>query len=494
MKRIAFFLILTGLLVSLMAQSQLEELYYRDYGEIVRLVLVFQSEPDCQIEQNGETSRLVIRLRNTTRSREVRNTYSLTSSRVLESIDVTEDGGALVLTIHTDKPYTLKRPTQGIDPKRIVLDIFGVAQPTTLAEHTSFAHYYSTVGYRNSALKEFEWLEANGDGDTDYHFDWGMMLLRQGKKQQAATHFRAVQPSANHYRKAQEEMAKLGGVPRPAPVAQPEPQATTQPVASETPEQPDEARGDDAQKFLQAQAAAAKAMVSGEQADFEQAATMLLEAGEDSVFKREAYVTLYSLYTSWGKPEKAKLYADEAELPKTSAMTWTPGENGGIMRLCIQFWLAILLAALVGLIVFFLMLIYYGYKKDKDEPEFTMADIREHSDNLVETYNESVEEEDELEKEEPEPESAPEAEEPEIEEPEIEEPEIELPVEAPEPEREELQEPEELPVDDTPGIGDPEYQKKMILKLSADGWDTEAIAKEMQISQREVEFILKTQS
>ncbi|MDD3050764.1 MAG: hypothetical protein PHR06_06410 [Candidatus Cloacimonetes bacterium] len=41
------------------------------------------------------------------------------------------------------------------------------------------------------------------------------------------------------------------------------------------------------------------------------------------------------------------------------------------------------------------------------------------------------------------------------------------------------------------GIGEQDYQKKMIMKLVQDGWDTEAIAKEMNLSQREVEFLLK---
>ncbi len=43
-----------------------------------------------------------------------------------------------------------------------------------------------------------------------------------------------------------------------------------------------------------------------------------------------------------------------------------------------------------------------------------------------------------------------------------------------------------------PRIGDEEYMQKMILKLSQNGWDADAIAKELKISVREVEFVLKT--
>ena len=45
--------------------------------------------------------------------------------------------------------------------------------------------------------------------------------------------------------------------------------------------------------------------------------------------------------------------------------------------------------------------------------------------------------------------------------------------------------------EDNEGFGDEEYKKKMILKLYNDGWAMEEIAKELQISQREIEFIIK---
>ena len=40
-------------------------------------------------------------------------------------------------------------------------------------------------------------------------------------------------------------------------------------------------------------------------------------------------------------------------------------------------------------------------------------------------------------------------------------------------------------------FADEEYKKKMILKLYNDGWEIEEIAKELQLSQREIEFIIK---
>ena len=40
-------------------------------------------------------------------------------------------------------------------------------------------------------------------------------------------------------------------------------------------------------------------------------------------------------------------------------------------------------------------------------------------------------------------------------------------------------------------FGDDEYKKKMVLKLYNDGWDMEEIAKELQMSQREIDFIIK---
>lgn len=45
--------------------------------------------------------------------------------------------------------------------------------------------------------------------------------------------------------------------------------------------------------------------------------------------------------------------------------------------------------------------------------------------------------------------------------------------------------------DENDSFADDEYKKKMILKLYNDGWAIEEISKELQISQREIEFIIK---
>ncbi|MDX9870177.1 MAG: helix-turn-helix domain-containing protein, partial [Candidatus Cloacimonadales bacterium] len=51
---------------------------------------------------------------------------------------------------------------------------------------------------------------------------------------------------------------------------------------------------------------------------------------------------------------------------------------------------------------------------------------------------------------------------------------------------------ESAPVEsDDDAFADNEYKKKMILKLYNDGWAIEEIAKELQLSQREIEFIIK---
>ncbi len=50
---------------------------------------------------------------------------------------------------------------------------------------------------------------------------------------------------------------------------------------------------------------------------------------------------------------------------------------------------------------------------------------------------------------------------------------------------------EEQKDEEIDGFGDDEYKRKMILKLHHDGWEVEEIAKELQISQREIEFIIK---
>jgi|GEM_PF-6339805 len=532
MKRIVLFLLLLGLLTTLAAQNKLSEVYYRDYGDIMRLVLVFSQKPDATVTPTPASKSIVITVKQCARATGVQNSYAFASSRVLEGLDISEQGGTLTLTVRTDKAFTLQRPRRGIEPQKIVLDIFNTLSPSTVAERYSFAKFDATVGYLKYATDHFQWLKKNAGAETAYHYDWGMMLLSQGKKKEALEHFRAVDAKAGTYADAQKQIATLGGTapqqaqPRPAPAQKPAPQpaqqqkpAPQQPAPTQQKPQPaapaePAAPQDDLQKvwndiytqspneetrhFLVAQAMAGKALATKEDADYKLAVAMLEGLGDNTPFKTMQYRTLHDLHLVWGNLEKAKQYVtgDESAAPVSR-----PPRKSGFMQIRIPFWLALVLAVLVGLIIFFLLMIYYGKKHDGLEPEFTMEDVHEHQGALREmAVDDSTDEElTEDEPEEPYIDDEPPMKEParqQAYEPELpDEPEIpEEPEPTPRPTLSIPEEPEPPAQNDDsmPSFGDPEYQKKMILKLHNDGWETEAIAKELQISQREVDFILKT--
>jgi len=244
---------------------------------------------------------------------------------------------------------------------------------------------------------------------------------------------------------------------------------------------------------------------------------------------KKVHRELYSIYTEIGDDANAKLIYTILD-PETKS---TEISKQGFFDIKIKLWLAIVIALAAMLVVFFIMIIHYSKKLSALQADFSADDILYHEEEIKREIQEKQLT--------PTTENAEEEQEPEQEiqgatseetqkkqnlnfahektfienDPNEEEAILSFGLEEDvfdsnepfsekltvEEEQELLKEEKDLLNTELPefnideekeeGIGEQDYQKKMIMKLVQDGWDTEAIAKEMNLSQREVEFILK---
>jgi tetratricopeptide (TPR) repeat protein len=232
----------------------------------------------------------------------------------------------------------------------------------------------------------------------------------------------------------------------------------------------------------------------------------------------QAHEGLAVCYENLGNPDQAKL--ERAVAAKNNRAR--PIEHLAFYLIPIPLWIALTLAVGTGLVMLFLGSVGRHRKQDLLEPDFTEADVE--PERIAEGYRKHYDEPTAPEQDFIPPES--------VQLEPIREPNPEL---LSEPRRESPREPEpdtrpgfdvyqppliaeELtPEEDAElareeqthryesvnygsfpspenlfsGLDDTSYKTKMILKLAQDGWDADAIAKELQISRNEVDFVLK---
>ncbi|MEA1972837.1 MAG: hypothetical protein U9N34_06050 [Candidatus Cloacimonadota bacterium] len=276
---------------------------------------------------------------------------------------------------------------------------------------------------------------------------------------------------------------------------------------------------------------------------YEDAISYFLKISDkDEVVNRE----LYELYTTIEDTKNAKYYKSLLS-PKTSEVKITPRN---ILHMHIKLLYALIFAGLIAILVFFLLMLYYNKRRMKEiDDSFSNEEVSYHSDILKKSYenkenqdnnndepiefqlNSSDNSESEIDKTKNEQSvSSKSIDEEDLDKPieDVEEEQIETIVEenSDETDSDENLEYENAPIisddisddeekeliedeeksklfdelsdddedSDDSGLGNDAYQKKMILKLANDDWDAAAIAKELRISQNEVEFFLKTNS
>lgn len=209
---------------------------------------------------------------------------------------------------------------------------------------------------------------------------------------------------------------------------------------------------------------------------------------KENSLKPDANKYLYDVYLRMGKD-----YASDAKLlyaeinPDTNSVK----NSASLLSINIKLWMGLAFGGLILILTALIMSLINHVKIKKKMPKVSDSDFEIHKKHLQQAYESKKQAEEKEETVEPETD---------YDNPPLVAEELDTEEET------ELKEDEEAnyitimtkdkkkndDFDDEPeSFGDEEYKKKMILKLYNDGWAIEEIAKELQISQREIEFIIK---
>lgn len=200
--------------INLQAQSShiVTEIYQRDYGLINRSVIVLNGQPDYSIEQRVADRKLLLILEDTLPREDLPLSHRIDNS-VLESIDLQRtDWGDLLITINTKMHYHLEYFDLSGPEYRLVFDIYSKETPETDWERLSFGKFYFTVG--NHVLAETLMLEIleSAPQITSANYYLGKILLHRGEISEAARKLSEVSYNDPEYIQAQMEMVKMGEI------------------------------------------------------------------------------------------------------------------------------------------------------------------------------------------------------------------------------------------------------------------------------------------
>ena len=137
--------------VSLINASFLIDVYHKDYGYIVRTVLVFDSKPNYSVLKHQDD--IQINILNCRKDATIQN-IQVPNCNVIKAFDflVSKDKVMVVLTINqtqqliSGEPYKVELYELSGELFKLVLDVFAIKNPKTLEEVRSFADFYKTIG------------------------------------------------------------------------------------------------------------------------------------------------------------------------------------------------------------------------------------------------------------------------------------------------------------------------------------------------------------
>ncbi len=137
--------------VSLINASFLIDVYHKDYGYIVRTVLVFDSKPNYSVIKHEDD--IQINILNCRKDATIQN-VQVPNSNVLKAFDflVSKDKVMIVLTMNqtlqliSGEPYKVELYELSGELFKLVLDVFAIKNPKTLEEVRCFADFYKTIG------------------------------------------------------------------------------------------------------------------------------------------------------------------------------------------------------------------------------------------------------------------------------------------------------------------------------------------------------------
>ncbi|MDD4156284.1 MAG: hypothetical protein PHY08_06890 [Candidatus Cloacimonetes bacterium] len=228
--------------------------------------------------------------------------------------------------------------------------------------------------------------------------------------------------------------------------------------------------------------------------DYTTALELLKLIPEDYIHYEIAKNTIFRIYTELGDTQNALLFSPVVD-------NQFPGKNTSFINTPISLWI-LLLISFITLIIGFAIAYFLYIKKQNDKETISDEELAIHQEHLKRAYEEkdiysdtnspTIDEDKTIEKESISNDSYDNP--PVISEDLDEKEEQELIEEESgslkflNSANDDLDDEEENEMDT---FGDDEYKKKMVLKLYNDGWDLEEIAKELQMSQREIDFIVK---
>ncbi len=151
--------------VSLINASFLIDVYHKDYGYVLRTVLVFDSKPNYSVLKHQDD--IQINIMNCRKDATIQN-IQIPNSNVLEAFDflVSKDKVMVVLTINqtqqliSGEPYKVELYELSGELFKLVLDIFAIKNPKTLEEVRSFADFYKTIG-KTELADEYYTIASN---------------------------------------------------------------------------------------------------------------------------------------------------------------------------------------------------------------------------------------------------------------------------------------------------------------------------------------------
>lgn len=523
MKRTLCIILLTIICSALFSQVNLNRIYYGDFGHVNRTVLQFSKKPEYKVVGNSANKLITIQVNACENKSGVDSKPYPDAIMVEKAIIQKNNNDGLDIVIKTSRAFHLKYSTLNEKNSfKLVLDIYSGIKPETDEEKASFAKFYYKVGLKNKAHRI---IRSIPDTKVNYiHYYWGKILLSKRNNSAAIQHFRMVDKKYPEYVQAQEELKKLNALGQPQKqnprknsgnIVQQKKVTNVVPKNESVPDintltHKDMMIYDKYQKFFyQTDSDDSKLFIVAVAAkfvkDYDYAIELFKRISEDSSLKQESYKELADIYALKGDAENAKLF--RSFLSDTSDEIGVIS-NSSFMSIEIKLWMALIITIAFGTIVFFLLMIYYNKRISQVTYDFTLDDVNYHENLVKDSYNEPIgkwalsdeelknngeAETGESEEEAPKQENSG----TDIDDVDVYNPPIIAEKLTPEEEEELLEyeqsKMEEQEEDDSETFANDDYIRKMVVKMSQQDWGVEEIAKELKISQSEVDFILKMQ-
>lgn len=536
MKKLFLSLLLLFVYLTVFATTEVIGLYTQDFGNISRLVITLSKRSDYSLRLNKNAHELNIEFQNTQKKASLRN-HALPGN-VFNSVSYENSDANLLISVATDQIYSSKVKESGKAPFRLILDVFNVSTPSSQSEYEDFIHYAWNTGQKALAETYYAQMKQSftSISSMDYLFKKKAITAKIEKKikekkaeaKKKKTKESKVEPKKIIEPKKEKSKEQLADVKKTAEVVQKKEVPAAPPVKDKknTPALADTSNTQFKQYLKYYQSIPDTdtklflvGIVAHYTGDNPNALLYLKQISQNSPIQKKVPDYLYDIYMEMGDTSNAKLIkatTEKEEAPKPLAkmpvlMGYSPN------------WVGIV-GTLLGIFITWLMtfILFKNKLKRLTLTPIKTEELAIHEDNLVKAY-EKYDTPSQVKDHEPDKETTQTEEsipsfnfkpsdQTDIETEEginYEKPPI-LAEELDPTEEEELLRDEKKYItflspsstNDTPspndddldeGFADDEYKRKMILKLHNDGWDIEEIAKELQVSQREIEFTLKVQ-